>query len=224
MRIVLSRHGNTFSSDETAIWVGGEANPPLVAEGKRQAWQLGTALRKAGRIPVATFCGPSKRTRTYSDIVLAACGVRQVPVEDSRLNEIDYGSWNGLSNEEVIRRFGADEFYNWYQRSIWPVSKNWKTRRRGYVKAIGCFLDDLERTYGSAKTVLVVAAHGPIKCIGRALGQEQPNFFGTQWLRVDTGNVCELDMNHGVARAIFWNKHPSCICPAADAREPKEGL
>ena len=127
MRLIISRHGNTFSHSEKVVWIGGEADPPLVPEGERQASGLGIALRAAKCIPSAAYCSPLQRAHRYAEIALATAGVSRPLIVDRRLNEIDYGSWNGLSNDEVLRRFGPREFFGWYHRSIWPASQCWNS-------------------------------------------------------------------------------------------------
>ncbi|WP_353007074.1 histidine phosphatase family protein [Mesorhizobium sp. M0976] len=214
MTIIFSRHGNTFSVGTQAIWIGGQADPPLVLEGERQARRLGTALRGARRIPSAAFCSPLRRTSAYAEIVLATAGARRPPVPDSRLSEIDYGDWEGLSNIEVIRRFGARDFFGWYRRSIWPIS-NWKTEQNVYFDAIDSFLMSLKGLYRPAETVLVVTAHGPLKCIGRRLMGKFGDFSVAQLARVDTGNICELEMGDGFLRPVNWNEPPGALLPSA---------
>ncbi|RWH78055.1 histidine phosphatase family protein [Mesorhizobium sp.] len=214
MRIILSRHGNTFSTGAKAIWIGGRADPPLVLEGERQAWRLGIALRRARRIPSAVFCSPLRRTNTFAEIALATSGARRSPVPDWRLSEIDYGDWEGLSNIEVVRRFGGRVFFDWYRRSIWPIS-NWKTDQNVYVDAIDRFLLDLRRCCGSTETILVVTAHGPLKCIGRRLMGGFGDFPAAQLARVDTGNICELEMGDTFLRPVTWNERPDVLLPPA---------
>ncbi|MFD2345721.1 hypothetical protein GHK62_13600 [Sinorhizobium terangae] len=212
MKIIFSRHGNTFPASMKAKWIGGEADPPLVLEGERQAGQLGTALRSARCIPSATFCSPLQRTRTYAEIALAISGARRPTVPDLRLSEIDYGNWEGLSNIEVVRRFGAREFFDWYRRSIWPMS-NWKTERSVYFDAIDSFLGELKRSYGPTETILVVTAHGPLKCIGWRLMGKFGNLPVAQLARVDTGNICELEMGNDFLQPVTWNEPPGVLRP-----------
>ncbi|MDE3775498.1 histidine phosphatase family protein [Sinorhizobium meliloti] len=211
MKIIFSRHGNTFSPGEKVVWIGGQIDPPLVREGRRQARHLGRALQAARRIPLATFCSPLQRTRSYAEIALAIVRERRPPISDWRLDEIDYGRWNGLSNDEVIQRFGLHEFNDWYHKSTWPKSKNWKTDPLSYREAIGSFLEELECCYGSAETILVVTAHGPLKCIGRSLAAQLADLPAAQLARVDPGNICELEVRRGLLRPILWNEPPGAL-------------
>ncbi|TIR04670.1 MAG: histidine phosphatase family protein [Mesorhizobium sp.] len=214
MKIICARHGNTFSPGAKAIWLGGQADPPLVLEGKRQAQRLGAALRSARRIPSAAFCSPLQRTSAYAEIALTTSGARRLPIPDWRLSEIDYGDWEGLSNVEVVRRFGARAFFDWYRRSLWPRS-NWKTDQNVYFDAIDSFLMDLKGSCGSTETILVVTGHGPLKCIGRHLMGKFGDFPVAQLARVDTGNVCELEMGDDFLRPVTWNEQPGVLVPAA---------
>ncbi|WP_404926464.1 histidine phosphatase family protein [Mesorhizobium sp. ORM16] len=214
MKVIFSRHGNTFSTAAKAIWIGGQTDPPLVLEGERQARRLGIALRRARRIPSAAFCSPLRRTSAYAEIALATSGAMRSPIPDSRLSEIDYGDWEGLSNIEVVRRFGARVFFDWYRRSIWPIS-NWNTDQNVYVDAIDSFLLDLRRYREPTGTILVVTAHGPLKCIGRRLMGRFGDYPIRQLARVDTGNISELEMGDAFLRPVTWNERPDVLLPPA---------
>ena len=55
MRLILSRHGNTFSPGEKAVWVGRRSDLPLVEEGRRQAVRHWARLVSAGTSTVSTI-------------------------------------------------------------------------------------------------------------------------------------------------------------------------
>src|SRR4051812_6458627 len=102
MEILLARHGNTFAPQEPSVWAGSANDLPLVEKGVAQAEKLAAVL-KAQNLPLsAVYCGPLQRTSHYASLIVRRLQLPFQPLVDSRINEIDYGSWTGLTNEQVI--------------------------------------------------------------------------------------------------------------------------
>lgn len=120
MKIILSRHGNTFSAADPVVWVGATQDLPLVDSGILQAQCLAQALKKSDIHTKAVYCGPLKRTRDYATIVLARLHLSKKPIVDSRLNEIDYGNWAGLTNTQIREIDEGEELSAWETLSVWP--------------------------------------------------------------------------------------------------------
>jgi broad specificity phosphatase PhoE len=88
--IVVVRHGRTAANAGGLLL--GRADPPLDAEGARQAAALGVAC--AGLDIVRVVTSPLGRCRDTADAIAAAGGV---PVEvDERWIELDYGELDGV--------------------------------------------------------------------------------------------------------------------------------
>jgi broad specificity phosphatase PhoE len=88
--IVVVRHGRTAANAGGLLL--GRADPPLDAEGARQAAALGLAC--AGLDIVRVVTSPLGRCRDTADAIAAAGGV---PVEvDERWIELDYGELDGV--------------------------------------------------------------------------------------------------------------------------------
>ncbi|MCR9267551.1 MAG: histidine phosphatase family protein, partial [Alphaproteobacteria bacterium] len=124
-RILLARHGNTFGPGDTPVWVGAKEDLPLVESGEAQARALGEALAEAGLTPSRIICGPLKRTRRAAGIVAELTGYSGSETIDERLKEIDYGSWGGKSNDEIIAEFGQEALDCWDKQHRRPPGADW---------------------------------------------------------------------------------------------------
>jgi broad specificity phosphatase PhoE len=101
-RILLARHGGTTSSD--AGLFAGSSDVDLSDLGRAQANCL--AERLAGEKIAAAYCSDMKRTIATATAVCARHGLSPSPT--AALRELDHGHWEGLSREEVERRFAAE--------------------------------------------------------------------------------------------------------------------
>jgi 2,3-bisphosphoglycerate-dependent phosphoglycerate mutase len=97
--ILLARHGETDWNRERRFQ--GHADPPLNDLGRAQAREL--AARLAGDDVVAVYTSPLRRAHETALVVGEALGL---PVEPRpALREIDVGSWQGLTRDEIQARF-----------------------------------------------------------------------------------------------------------------------
>jgi broad specificity phosphatase PhoE len=104
--ILLARHGETDWNREGRFQ--GHADPPLNEAGRAQAAQL--AVELASQELAAVYTSPLRRALETADVVAATR--RLVPLPDERLREVDVGSWQGLTRDEVQRRF-PEQYARW---------------------------------------------------------------------------------------------------------------
>jgi broad specificity phosphatase PhoE len=105
-RLLLVRHGATTLSSEDRF--AGSTDVPLSDEGRHQAAGLAARLRHA---PVAAvYCSTLRRTIETASIIAEPHGLE--PIQRHGLREIDHGHWEGLTRQDVERRFG-DEYARW---------------------------------------------------------------------------------------------------------------
>ena len=99
---------------------------PLVEKGREQARKVGEALRRLERQPDTIYCGPLLRHVQTAKIAADVAGVPPGSViVNEGFSEIDYGRWEGLSNDEIREEFGNYEIDNWQKRSVWPANFGW---------------------------------------------------------------------------------------------------
>ena len=103
LTVLLTRHGHTPLS-EPEQYLGQRMDPPIDARGRRDARALATRLEPVQIERVLT--SPLKRAQQTAAIVAAP---HKVTVEiDTRLIELDYGSWEGHTIDQINRAFPGE--------------------------------------------------------------------------------------------------------------------
>ena len=150
-RLVLIRHGATDWNDQHRFI--GRSDLPLNANGIKQAQALGNKLdREQFDLIISSNL---KRAAETAELIVGESG-NQILFDD-RLREVDFGSWEGLTLNQINEQYpGA--FQRWRNDLSYRIPEAediQDTRER--VKA---FLDDLLKDH-SGKTILVIS-HGSI--------------------------------------------------------------
>lgn len=105
LTLVLTRHGLTARSLPEQH-LGQHIDVALSADGRAQAARLGDRL--AGVAFERIVASPLVRARETAEIVRAARPNEPAVELDSRLAEMDYGAWEGLTYAEIDRRDAAE--------------------------------------------------------------------------------------------------------------------
>jgi broad specificity phosphatase PhoE len=100
--LLAIRHGATDWSRERRYT--GSRDIPLSAEGRHQGAALARAL--GGVSIAALYASPLARTRESAEPLAIARGIEVTLEPDFR--EMSFGDWEGLTREDVARRFPAD--------------------------------------------------------------------------------------------------------------------
>ena len=222
MKILLSRHGNTFSPGEPVVCAGAQNDLPLVASGKTQAEKLAEYLKQLHIIPAAIYCSPLQRTIEYAQIVIdrisqdrdtmdtsgATHASPLRPTIDPRLNELDYGDWTGLTTPEIIAKFGHADFEHWEKNSQWPTMGNWGSSEKEIIQDVLSFATELSQQYTPDDTVLVITSNGRLRYFLTLIPNAFEQHIQTQTFKVATGNICEVNYQNKRWSINFWNIHP----------------
>lgn len=147
--VFLVRHGETATP---GLFLG-RADPPLSAEGCRQAGRLADELA----VPRTLVSSGLRRAVETAAILAGRWGV-EVQV-DSRLNEIGYGAWDGLSWEEIERR--------WPRQAAVKLTDWWATTPPDGepVSSFTQRLADAWTDLRQAERPVVVVAHAGVNAI-----------------------------------------------------------
>jgi broad specificity phosphatase PhoE len=154
-RIHLVRHGETEWNRELR-WQG-HSDPPLNERGRDQARRLAAAL---ARTPfTAVYSSDLRRAAETAEILAAPLGL--AVCLESRLREIDVGSWEGFTLAELEARF-PEAVARWHETGEhgWAYGESHEemfTRAREAVAAIAA------RHEG--EDVIVVSHGGPIRAL-----------------------------------------------------------
>jgi broad specificity phosphatase PhoE len=186
---VLLRHGDTQLSPEHRF--SGLRDVPLSADGTRQA--RAAACRLASGDPIhAVVSSPLQRA-----VATAASAARELAltaVIDGDLRETDFGDWDGLTLEEIQRRWPAAAA-GWRRdpEQAPPGGESFAATAHRVNRAC----DRLLRDHGG-QTVLVVSHVTPIKILlCRALGVPLETMY-----RLYLGSACISEIQwhgHGFA-------------------------
>ncbi|RWJ04811.1 MAG: histidine phosphatase family protein [Mesorhizobium sp.] len=208
MKLILSRHGNTFGPGDKVVWVGRRTDLPLTADGCRQAQHLGNALRRSGVTLGALYCGPLRRTRQYAEIIAKAASGAPLPIVDSSLAEIDYGAWEGFSSQEIIEQFGREELEAWERSGAWPESPGWNPSEDALAHDVTAFVEHVAQMQGEDSAVLAVTSNGVLRYFLRLAGNTVEVKMNGQGGKVATGHICILEVRQGNCRVHAWNIAP----------------
>ena len=109
-RLLLWRHGRT-EWNATGRFQG-QLDPPLDAEGRRQAACAAPALVASGLAAEDTVVVSSDLSRA-AETAATLTGLLGIPLrEDPRLREHGLGCWEGLTRDEVADRY-PDQYADW---------------------------------------------------------------------------------------------------------------
>lgn len=208
MQLLLVRHGNTFEEGSPSVWIGNKVDLPLTAKGVSQAESLGSLLRNF-RIPVAAiYTGPLTRHRQHGAILAQALGRSQTNLVDDRLREIDYGAWEGKSDEAIRQEGHEAELKAWNSNATWPKSGVWNEDEQSLETRVDDFLASAEHCAGEHVTLLGVTSGGVLRyfykhaLLNRSDSERQTS-------KVATGNVCGLYLQSTSWKILFWNVPPN---------------
>ena len=113
LTLYFLRHGQS-ALNRGDILCGCGVDPDLTSGGVQMAREFGDAYRA---FPFqAIFCSPLRRTRATALPISELSGLAPEIRED--LKEIDYGKWEGLGREEVLRKY-HDDYLRWEADPAW---------------------------------------------------------------------------------------------------------
>jgi alpha-ribazole phosphatase len=152
--LFLARHGET-DWNRDGRWQG-QTDTPLNARGREQARALAERL---GEEPIsAVYASDLARAAETAEIVARRLGA---PVStDSRLRELHFGSWEGLTTMEIEERF-PDEVARWRAddgSGAFAGGESYVEMGRRVVEALA----DIAAAHPS-DAVLVILHGGPIR-------------------------------------------------------------
>jgi alpha-ribazole phosphatase len=110
--MILVRHGQTEWNASQKYQ--GQTDVPLNALGRRQAGSIAAYLREH-ESPEALYASDLVRARETASII--GQQINLPVITDSRLRELNFGIWEGLTFSEVYRDYPT-EFDDWFQNTL----------------------------------------------------------------------------------------------------------
>jgi broad specificity phosphatase PhoE len=185
MRLILVRHGETDWN--ATLRYQGHANIPLNEHGREQARKSGARLARYGA--TALYTSDIVRAAETAAIVGAATGLTPQPMPD--LREIDVGQWEGLTPEELYRRF-PEHMAAFDRDPARTVRLGGESYAQLQERALAA-LNALHARHPGDESVLAVSHGGTIRALlCHIIGLDLAH-FGRLWL--DNGSF--TDVRHG---------------------------
>lgn len=214
MKLLLVRHGNTFAPGDTPVRVGANEDLPLTAEGEAQALALAEQLATANLCPDVFICGPLKRTRHHTDIIMTHLAAPGSATIDARLTEIDYGPWGGLSDDQIVARFGTQaeqELRAWDEKSEMPAT--WAPRPAEITANLRALTNEIAAATGGG-TALICSSNGILRFFLELTADGLAHHQAAGRAKMSTGAASMLEITDGTARVLFWNLKAGSALPA----------
>lgn len=206
IRLIIARHGNTFSKGETPTRVGARTDLPLVESGFEQATRLGKYLMQENLLPDETYAAPLLRTMQTATGILAAAGLADEKiVQLDTFTEIDYGPDENKTEEEVIARIGQEAIDDW--NSVAKVPDGWKVNPDKIIANWKRFADTQVNDGSLNKNVLVVTSNGIARFAPYITGNFQ-EFISKYDIKMGTGCVSLFHFTGTEWICDFWNVNP----------------
>ena len=158
VRLLLIRHGITAWNKDSRYQ--GQTDVPLGDDGLAQAEAVGTRLRDADIDRI--YSSDLSRARQTAEAISRRSGV---PVRlDSRLRELSFGQWEGLTFDEITSKWPEDQ-KRWLKDPVSLSAPGGETAAQLGVRlreALGDIYDDLAclDTEANRKPCGVIVSHG----------------------------------------------------------------
>ena len=180
------RHGQSTWNHEHRIQ--GQLDPPLSAEGRRQAARL--SRRLAGRTFAGFYSSDLKRAIETSRMIGEAIGIAPTPMPE--LREIYLGEWEGLRTEDLALRF-PQAWASWTQEPNWDLVPGGEGSSP-FEARVGVALDSIFKQHQEGD-VLVVTHGGVIQiALHRVVGRPGRGIFP---FRIQNASMTVIEMRDG---------------------------
>ena len=182
MQLLLIRHGETDWN--VSLRYQGHGPVPLNVRGQTQARLAGQRLKHSG----ATTLYASDLTRAWETAQIVGESLRLQPQSMPELREIDVGQWEGLTPEELYRRF-PDHMKEFDRDPARTVRLGGESYAQLQARALVA-LNYIQATHRPDEVVVAVSHGGTIRALLCHVIGLDLRYFGRLWL--DNGSISEL--------------------------------
>lgn len=182
MRILFVRHGETEWN--ASLRYQGHANIPLNEKGRAQAHAVAKRLKSYGVEAIYT----SDLIRAEETARIIGADLKIPPKLMPDLREIDVGQWEGLTPEELYRRYPEHmrEFDRDPARTVRLGGESYAQLQQRALTA----LNQIANNHQQGQTIVAVSHGGTIRALlCHVIGLDLA-YFGRMWL--DNGSLNEL--------------------------------
>ena len=190
MKLYFARHGETDWN--VAKRIQGSTDTPLNEKGYAQAKKLAENLSVQQVKLYKIFSSNQKRAYETAKVV---GDYYHIPVEKkSGLEEINFGTWEGHTWEEVEEQFPT-QFQEWHDHRRYtkaPQGESYQDVLVRVVHALDCIIGET-KTYGTQEKNILILSHGSVLTILSALQKDIPFETMTSVIKIENAKVIELD-------------------------------
>lgn len=201
--LIIARHGNTFSPEDTPTRVGARTDLPLVESGHAQATKIGHYLKAQGLIPEITYSSQLKRTIETGETALKEVGFPQPVYPLEIFNEIDYGVDENQTEDKVIARIGDQAIKDWDDKAIVP--QGWKFTPEDCIENWKNFANHI--VTDEQDTIMVVTSNGIARFAPHITGNFD-EFAANNKIKLSTGALAILEYKDDNWLIKDWNIRP----------------
>jgi len=182
MTLIFVRHGETAHNAQRRFQ--GQTNIPLSARGREQARAAAEALRTEA----ITHLYSSDLARAYQTAEAIAAAQQLPIVADERLREFHFGSWEGLTWDEIVAKTPGLALDAWRQPRYYtpPGGESFET----VVARVRAFLDEVRELPDDA--VVAVVAHAGV--LHAAIAVLEPKGIDPLAISFANGSVLKLPL------------------------------
>ncbi|MGC2409488.1 MAG: 2,3-bisphosphoglycerate-dependent phosphoglycerate mutase [Methyloceanibacter sp.] len=171
--LVLVRHGES-EWNRLNMFTGWQ-DVDLSEEGVAEAHRAGAMLKAEGRRLDVAFTSTLKRAQNTLRVILSELEQEDVPIiQDSALNERDYGDLVGLNKDEARKRWGDEQVHLW-QRSYDVAPPGGESLKDTAARVLPFFEKRIVPELQAGKDVLVVAHGNSLRALVMQLDRLSPD-------------------------------------------------
>jgi 2,3-bisphosphoglycerate-dependent phosphoglycerate mutase len=171
--LVLVRHGES-EWNRLNVFTGWQ-DVDLSEEGVAEAHRAGAMLKAEGRRLDVAFTSTLKRAQNTLKVILSELEQEDVPIiQDSALNERDYGDLVGLNKDEARKRWGDEQVHLW-QRSYDVAPPGGESLKDTAARVLPFFEKRIVPELQAGKDVLVVAHGNSLRALVMQLDRLSPD-------------------------------------------------
>ena len=205
--LIIARHGNTFTVDDTPTRVGAHTDLPLVESGQEQARQIGAWLKEQNIYPEVVYSSELQRTKQTAQLAVETLGYKQHIFPLAIFNEIDYGPDENQTEDKVITRIGAQAIKDWDDKAIVP--DGWKFNPDECIQNWKNFATQIlaDNKHDEDDVVMAVTSNGIARFAPHLTGNFE-EFADNHKIKLSTGalGILKFEDNQWIIKD--WNVKP----------------
>lgn len=221
-KLIIVRHGNTFTPSQIPTRAGCHTDLPLVEE--QLSKNIGDYLNQKNIIVHQVFAAPLQRTMQTAQLIIEELPQKISIKPLSSFTEVDYGPDENKTEDIVIERLGK-KYLN-KQNILHPTKEEiiqagnmiidkWNTQAIVPfdwcvdVKKIITNWQNFVREIQDDETILVVTSNGIIRFAPHILSNSQyEEFIQRESIKVKTGSISIFENKGSQWECSLWNKRP----------------